>query len=753
MHPSMQHPSMQHPSMQQQPMQQYPPGPAMYPMQHDPQRSLGYPPMTGMPVGYPNQNISPAHSNTTSPMPQQPGVVPYSNWMPGANQYDPMMHTPPQSTNQTAPVLFRVKKHCFSMPGNVVKADYFQNSALGVVVNGGSLPDGSTPNKNAAGEIIIPNREPSNFSLLVDHLLSRKPLEMYTFSSICSAYTRLSEELDYWTLGRVPVEMPIRLYTRSRWSDLAGFYVLYNDKEADSLRLKPVAVQLDDSTVQSIRVLTRLLPSAPTPSHLPLTAFKPTEKSAAPTTVTQAPTPTSATPNSDTPFLSEAEDDEEDDKVPDAVVDTNANAGELDPKWTEACVALDEAMTILPIDSNPAQVVGLYVWNGYVLVLLDKERRPPCPKAMHALQNASLQHVQLYATGSGMKSTVTCPPALSKTTGNVSATHMARKYGNLAVAATAYGFTSAVLPPNEEATVTTILIKIPHSDRVVVFDVALADRFQPPTNEIGVSPIFPFAFRRMERHYLWMSPSFGLELQELRDGITGVNKIRCCHTMYSSSAQKICGTIASEYCNSFITPVPHTPTQGIFSGSKKEVKIDTWSCYHPMTGTRYSDGIKWVREFGDVAKVRFYPWGTLLMSANLAQTMAIVAVEQPELKQIYGERIQIVIKNFEKLQREEIDVAATPTLDRVFLMAAGQVASQAITPSTTKLEFEFSGPGRQKMKLVQVDIPDGAPIGKDTGSLQCLGILAEFDPEIGIYFQNEVSSVLCPKYTAASSEH
>lgn len=538
----------------------------------------------------------------------------------------------PESSQEMLPsdhsIIIRFGSHCFSLPQSVTSKSSFQKSSLGVALNSTKtsdfhLQDGTVVTRISHTELQV-ERPPhtgsdhlADFSLLTDHLLGRKPLEAFGFSSIADAYQRLLGEVKFWGLHKSVVELPYRLWTRRRWSDLAGVYGLSRSDD-ELLKMHPVAIQLEDGTVQGVRVLSKM---------------------------------------------------------------------DLEAKETKSYVS-----TMLHAESELQKVVGVFESMEYLIVMIDSN-----------LDRHSQTHTR---TDEEIDSPSTSVPEAATPT-----------FSSPSTVASLSGRDGA-----ESKFANQILIKLPKTNKIVAYDFSRHEHIRVPNGRD-----FPLFYRRDDRHVFCFSSSFSLELQELTDAMSGLSKIRCGLSRVGNEPK--CAPFGAPP-----TPPPQTAATSMMALFKTQgTKKDSWQCYHPQLSARYAPSMKWIKDFGEVHRIRLFPWGALLVLSKPDSPFAILSIDHPGLKKVYGDRITICIRGFPHnfLTRDDIDITVTPGLERVYLCCCSQIASTSIVPQNSRIDFEIAEqPNRKyRLRLVHVDIPEGAPSGSSLGYLHCVGLFSEFDPK------------------------
>lgn len=564
-------------------------------------------------------------------------------------------------------VTIRLASHCFSLPQAVTSKPLFQKSKLGIALNSVkfsklNLPDETIITRVSPGELHIERSSHNgsdpvaDFALLTDHLLERNPLETFGFSSVADAYQRLLDEVRFWGLHKLPVELPYRLWTRSRWTDLTGLYVL-SKSDAELLKFHPVAIQRDDGTVQGVRVLKKV-------------------------------------------------------DLDNADATTIANINEM-----------------LNSEADFKRVVAFFEYLDCQIVLLNIDKNQT-----------------LKATDNG-------GPSCSSGDSDIQSPL-------ISLSSTAASFSI------ESNTANQFLIKLPRANKIVAYDFSRSEYIKVPN---GID--YPMFYRRGDRHVFCFNSTFTLEVQELVDAISGLSKIRCGQTRIGNEPKMTLSGPST-------TTSPQTSVMSLFKAPSgtTDKKRETWQCYHPQLHAKYVSSMKWIKDFGEVRRIKLFPWGAILVLNKVDSPFAILSIDHSELKKIYGDRISICVRGFPHsvLNREDIDVTVTADLQRVYLCCCSQIASASIVPQNSRVDFEIAElPNKKyKLRLVHVDIPEGVPNGNSLGSLNCLGLYAEYDPKSGmfhnpivfiksrificsicffsgIYYQNQICKQLCTRYLSA----
>eukprot|EP01053_Blabericola_migrator_P000809 Blabericola_migrator_1__808@NODE_11_length_24785_cov_110_100736_g8_i0_p4_GENE_NODE_11_length_24785_cov_110_100736_g8_i0NODE_11_length_24785_cov_110_100736_g8_i0_p4_ORF_typecomplete_len590_score68_74_NODE_11_length_24785_cov_110_100736_g8_i01439416163 len=262
----------------------------------------------------------------------------------------------------------------------------------------------------------------------------------------------------------------------------------------------------------------------------------------------------------------------------------------------------------------------------------------------------------------------------------------------------------------------------------------------PPirVNNSQLTAEFPYMYRKPNKLYWWFSVSFGLEIAfALEDGFTRIKINRM--AAREKQAPQVATPLASGWLG-----VPRS------SGNKGR---EDWMCYHPdlAPAARYTSACRLTKEMPfssfQVRRLKFYPWGALVVADNMSPLIAVLCIDEPDMRRIYGDRVTVSFKSGCVLVRSELDVAVAPDLSRVYLCLYGTLISQSISPISNKIIFEVpSAPPRTKVKPGQIHVPEGSPTGPALGDLSCLGVLADFNPATGLYYQAEISRLLCPRF-------
>eukprot|EP01054_Gregarina_sp_Poly1_P001512 Gregarina_sp_Poly_1__1511@NODE_137_length_13137_cov_148_628156_g122_i0_p3_GENE_NODE_137_length_13137_cov_148_628156_g122_i0NODE_137_length_13137_cov_148_628156_g122_i0_p3_ORF_typecomplete_len564_score52_08_NODE_137_length_13137_cov_148_628156_g122_i025694260 len=291
----------------------------------------------------------------------------------------------------------------------------------------------------------------------------------------------------------------------------------------------------------------------------------------------------------------------------------------------------------------------------------------------------------------------------------------------------------------------SLFLKVPGfvPQRVVTYSLPTDFKLPPPPTsicDIKLPAEYPYMYRKRNRVYWWFSVNFGLEIAETSDPTTEDLQLR---VIQVGHREKQSPQTATPPASGWL--VPRSSLKG----------RDEWMCYHPdLTPTvRYTSGTKLYRDISlgtfFVKRIRFYPWGALVVSEHLESPFAVLCIDEVDMKRIYGEKVQIWLKGpCSSISRSEIDVAVAPDLSRVYLCICGSLVSQPVAPTSSKIVFEFTTQlnGRPKVKLSHVHIAEGSPVGSALVDMCCLGVLADFDPSTGLYYQAEISRMLCSRF-------
>eukprot|EP01057_Protomagalhaensia_wolfi_P005997 Protomagalhaensia_wolfi_Nauph_80__5996@NODE_813_length_1981_cov_3531_491761_g610_i0_p1_GENE_NODE_813_length_1981_cov_3531_491761_g610_i0NODE_813_length_1981_cov_3531_491761_g610_i0_p1_ORF_typecomplete_len326_score20_02_NODE_813_length_1981_cov_3531_491761_g610_i08781855 len=267
-----------------------------------------------------------------------------------------------------------------------------------------------------------------------------------------------------------------------------------------------------------------------------------------------------------------------------------------------------------------------------------------------------------------------------------------------------------------------------------VLSYALPQDFRVPT----VNSEYPYLYRKPGRVFWWLGTGFGLEVAGVSQPDTGIATARAIRLAPRDRQ----------------APQVATPPPAGWLVPRGPARRDDWLCYHPdLAGVKYASASKLTREtlFSafPVRRLRFYPWGALVVADSLASggIIAVLCIDEVDMRRIYGDRIVVALKGpLTSLARSELDVAAAPDLARVYLAFYGALVSQPVAPTASRVIFEVLSGTRPKIKAGQIHVAEGSPSGYALGDLNCLGVLAEFDPSTGLYYQAEISRLLCPRF-------
>lgn len=579
----------------------------------------------------------------------------------------------------------------------IIAQPSIQKSQLGHAVASSSgtrieLQDGTAVQVVGPGELVVDHTlatqsTPESFLLLLEYLLGHKPLEAVGFQTITAVRKRLMSELELWGVPKPTVDLPYRLWTATRWTDLTGMYALPRS-DIEFLKMEPVALQFDDGNVQCIKVLKRY-------------------------TLYTAPTP-----------------------LVNAVADMVTADGLLN------------------------RVVGVLSYGNYVVIMLDtaEASTTPASSTFPGLRSSPAAAAAAANDTIGF-STETDMPLTRADTTTAETTGSPTFSGVESIASSSPG---AAKENNNARYATQILIKLPTQDKVVTYDLSRNEPLRVPMGHEHV-----LFYVRGDRHVFCFTPTFCLEIQEFTDAISGATKLRCGQsrlghesgvarpnttTPGGASSGLLSGT--SQGAASTVMSLFKAGSSGGGGASKK----DLWQCYHPVWGTKYASTIKQFRELGGggIHLVKFYPWGALFTASKAESPFAMLMVDHPKLRKSHGERIMVHVRGLTHagLSRKDMDVAVTAGLERVYLCCCSQIGSASIIPQASRVDFEVqempNKKGQYRLRLVHIDIPEGGPSGASFGTLNALGLLAEYNPRTGAYYQSAYCQQVCPKYTGSN---
>lgn len=291
----------------------------------------------------------------------------------------------------------------------------------------------------------------------------------------------------------------------------------------------------------------------------------------------------------------------------------------------------------------------------------------------------------------------------------------------------------------------SLYLKLPHYIPHRILTYALPSDFKLPSPPIKICDStlpaeYPYMYRKRSKVYWWFSINFGLEIAESIDPYTNHIQVK---VTQMGHREKQSPQIATPPVSGWL--VPRASVKG----------RDEWICYHPeLTPTvKYTSNTKLYKDVTlgtfSIKRIQFYPWGALIVSEHLEPPFAILCIDEVDMKRIYGDRVQVWLRGTSSnLFRSDVDLAVAPDLSRVYLSFCGSLVSQPITPTSTKIVFEvMSVPGsRPRIKMSQVNVAEGSPTGPALNDMSCLGVLADFDPSTGLYYQAEISRLLCTRF-------
>lgn len=416
---------------------------------------------------------------------------------------------------------------------------------------------------------------------------------------------------------------------------------------------------------------------------------------------------------------------------------------------------LDVVAEMVASETVLQRVVGILTYSDYVIALLDAAEATstdPAAPPQSDVQDRSSNSAYCFESSDVATSTLANPATVC------AAPDAATTGGSVASLSPSVGATDySVVGQSTGSSVryaTQILIRLPNSSRTFTYDMPRSERIRVP-----VGQEFAMCYMRGDRHVFCFTPSFALEVQQFTDDMSGITKFRCNLSRGGPQDSR----------NVALSPTTGAAVIGnLFKPSSQ--KKEQWQCTHPAFGTRYTSGMKHIKDFGGVHSMKFYLWGALLTSAKAESPFAMLLVEHPKLRKTYSERILVCIRGLAhaSVQRKDIDVAVTAGLERVYSCCCSQIASANMMSRTSRLDFEIQeAPNKEfRLRLVHIDIPEGAPSGHSLGSLNCLGFLAEFNPRsgtrspppdtarsAGVYYQNGYCKTVCPRYTDCPDEH